>query len=118
MANELSISLNLNYAGGAVAEAVALQVFQDIATLRATKANPQIIGTTEEQFDLVDVSAPAYFFVRNQDADNFVEVGVATGVYPIELKPGQFAIFPPKTDALYLKADTAACPVQILALNS
>jgi hypothetical protein len=118
MSSQIGITLNLSYAGAGISEGIVNQISQAIATPRVTKASPQVIGTSEEQFALVDATNPIYFYVRNLDATNFVEVGVATGVYPIKLKPGQIALFPPNAAALFLKADTAACPVEILALNS
>lgn len=49
------------------------------------------------------------------DATNFVEVGFATGVYPIKLLATQFALLPlaAATASLFLKADTAACNVLV-----
>lgn len=48
------------------------------------------------------------------DATNFVEVGFATGVYPIKIPAGQFALIPlaAATASLFLMADTDACDVK------
>ena len=74
------------------------------------------IGTGEETHTIdADIGDCGYCFLKNRDATNFVQVGFATTVYNIRLLAGQVAVFPlePSTSALYLKADTAACEVDI-----
>jgi len=53
--------------------------------------------------------------IINLDSTNFVDVGFATTVYPIRLLAEQATLLPltPATSALYLKADTATCEVDI-----
>jgi len=117
MANELTTSISLNYAKGNVSARVEAVKQVDVATERALDVT-QVIGTSEEQAALVDVASVKRFYVRNLDDTNFVEVGVATGVYPIKLAPGEDALFQPNVNALFLKADTAACLVRIVAVNA
>jgi len=125
MANELTVTAGLVYNKpvsllGAVNLAVATgssitrQI--DIATGREAGAS-QEIGTAEEQFALVDVSSARYFLIQNLDPTNFVQVGTAPGEYSIKLMPGDPCVFPPNANALYLKADTAACLVSVTVVN-
>ena len=53
--------------------------------------------------------------IVNMDDTNFVEVGFATTVYSMKILAGQFALLPlaSATSALYLKADTATCEIDI-----
>lgn len=117
MADELKISTSLTYNPPGISEGFSGSLAADIATGRVTKA-VQVVGTTEESFALVDVASVRYFLVQNLDATNFVQVGVATGAYAGKLLPGDFMIFPPNANALFLKADTAACAVLVLAVNA
>ena len=60
-------------------------------------------------------NAPGYLFIRNADATNYVQVGFATTVYHIRLKAGQVALLPiePGETDIFLKANTAACDVEL-----
>jgi hypothetical protein len=117
MANELTVSASLSYSKDAVVESISLSKQADITSGLRAKAS-QTVGTSEEQFSLVDVASPRYVIIQNLDDTNFVQVGTATGEYAIKLLPGDIALFPPNATALYLKADTAACLVDITAVNA
>lgn len=58
-------------------------------------------------------------YIENLDATNFLEVGFATGNYPIRIPKGQFAQFwlAPATATLYLKADTAAVEADLVVFE-
>ncbi len=74
------------------------------------------IGTSEETYTIpTDITAPGYLFIRNADATNYVQVGFATTVYHIRLKAGQVALLPvePGETDIFLKANTAACDVEL-----
>lgn len=73
-------------------------------------------GETTHTFS-TDIGNAGYLYLRNLDATNYVDIGFATGVYPIRLKATQVAILPitPATSALYLLANTAACRLEIYA---
>jgi hypothetical protein len=76
----------------------------------------QTIGTSEEGFNFVDVTDCRCLLIKNMSGINFVEIGFSTGVLPIRLDPGDVTLLP-NIQTLFLKADTAACKVDILALN-
>ena len=78
------------------------------------------VGTSEESFafhaDVTGGEGPGYCYVKNHDDTNFVEIGTATGVYWARLDAGDEMLVPLNAsgaDTLYLKADTAACEVEI-----
>ncbi len=73
------------------------------------------IGTSEEEVTIsTEIGDCGLCFIQNLDSTNFVEVGFATGVYPIKILAGQFMLIPlaPAIASLFLKADTAACDVK------
>ena len=117
MASELTKSTTLRYSKGGAVASVDDSVTVDITTGRKTEVT-QVVGTTEESLALVDVSSVEELFIKNLDATNYVEIGTVSGAYPIKLKPGRSCSFPPNQNALYLKANTSACLVHIVALNS
>lgn len=90
---------------------VSMQVTQ---TTARHEDKLQTIGTTEETASFADIGTNGYCFLYNADATNYVEWGVATGVYSGKLKPGEVALFRLNTGkTLYLKANTSACDVRI-----
>lgn len=82
--------------------------------------NTSSIGTTEESIATFgDVSTEGEVIIRNLDTTNYVQVGFATGVYGMRLAAGRVASFPAEPGlTLYLKANTAACLVEILVAEA
>jgi hypothetical protein len=117
MANELTSSVSLTYSKGGAVAAVTASKQTDITTGRTLDVT-QVIGTSEESVSLVDISSVEEVVIQNLDATNFVEVGAVTTQYSIKVKPGRLALFQPSANALFLKANTAACLVRIVAVNS
>lgn len=84
------------------------------------------IGTSEEEHTFIaDIGNAGQLYLRNLDTTNYVEWGTVTGVYPFRLNPGIAATVPPggpptvlqlaaATASIFLKANTAACRVEIL----
>ncbi len=117
MANEISISalLSISRSGATISGAGNLSIDQSGAL---NSGNVQAIGTTTEALDLGDITAVGFLFVKNQDATNYVEIGlvnpVATGDAFITLRPGEFALVPTRHESIYAKANTA--PVNLLVI--
>jgi hypothetical protein len=83
-----------------------------------TKAS---VATTEEEWTIdAQIGDGGMVAIRNLDATNYVQVGIAAGVYFMRLKAGQSAVFPiePATASLFLKANTAACVVQVYVVEA
>ena len=117
MANELTSSVSLTYSKGGAVAAVTASKQSDITTGRAIDIT-QVVGTTEESVNLVDVASVEEVVINNLDATNYVDVGCATGVYSIRVPAGRIALFKPTANALFLRANTAACLVRVVAVNS
>jgi hypothetical protein len=75
------------------------------------------IGTTEESITLTDVTTNGFVLLHNLDTTNYVQWGYATGVYGGRMRAGEtagpFRLEPGAT--LYLRANTAACRVRVIA---
>ena len=109
---------------------LAVQATINDATTSLNKTANISVTTTGNQFDFrrvevttseytftisTDVGDCGYCWIRNADATNYVEVGFATTVYYLKLLAGQVALFPlvAAQSALYLKANTATCEVEV-----
>jgi hypothetical protein len=74
------------------------------------------IGTSEVEVTFgAQIGNAGVCVLKNLASANYVEVGFATGAYPLKILAGQFAVIPlaPATDSLFLKANTAAAMVQL-----
>jgi hypothetical protein len=130
MANELQVTAGLAYNKPvATIGAVNLSVVGgqpltrqiDIATGRKTEAS-QVVGTSEEQFALVDVASVRYFQIQNIHATAIIRVDTKTRAtdadYCMKLLPGDITVFPPNANALFLKSDIADGLVSITAVSA
>jgi hypothetical protein len=77
----------------------------------------QAIGfATHEVLDIgSDIATAGWAFLRNQDATNYVEIGlvVTATFYPFaKLMPGEWAIIPLGTLSIYAKANTASVDLE------
>jgi len=76
------------------------------------------IGTSEESYAFPEIATLGWFMMRNLDETNYVDWGFSTGVYGGRLQPGEWALFRFKpSTTLYLKANSAACKMQLNALE-
>ena len=99
-----------------------LQVFQT----NEGGGNPGIIDVTTSEVTVSFGSVtPGLIVLYNLDDTNFVEMGFATGVYPLQL-PARLAtnskaapaVFTRQSGSLFLKADTATCKVLVLGYDA
>jgi hypothetical protein len=99
-----------------------LQVFQTAEG----GGNPGIIDVTTSEVTVSFGSVtPGLIVLYNLDDTNFVEMGFATGVYPLQLPPrlatnskAAPAAFTRQSGSLFLKADTATCKVLVLGYDA
>lgn len=113
----MSAILNLNASINDITSGVVLSSNKTV-TAAGTSLDLRIleIGTSEEEVTISsEIGDAGIAFVQNLDPTNFVEVGFETGVYPVKLLAGQFALIPlaPETSSLFLKANTSACDVKL-----
>ena len=119
MANEITLTNYFTYAVGGrtfVDQRIVAQSFDQ--TSNGMCDNIATVGTTEQTLDIGGIGTAGYALFVNLDSTNFVQIGVATGVYTIKLKKGQFAVLPLAAKTLYAKADTAAVKVAYWILEA
>lgn len=118
-----------------MANTLSVQTTINNSTLGINKTSTASVTTTGDNVDLkvasvttseytwtidTDIGDVGYVWVRNIDSTNYVQVGFATTDYKIRLLAGQTAVIPvePATSALYLKANTATCLVEFMAIEA
>ena len=118
MANELRLTSVMRFVKGDTDISLGEAVFVDVTGSRYTR-QIQNVGTTEEALDLVDITSPGYILVVNRDRTNFVSLRRATGEGNlIKIRPGKFALFELEATAPFAIANTAACNVEILLIET
>lgn len=119
MANEIQITMGILRKDGTTVKH-QLQTATRFLT-QTTKRSIQItkaVGTTEESVDFsaLDIATNGQMVLTNNDATNYIEWGTTTGDYCGKIEAGGMA-GPLQLNAgktLYLKANTAACDVEII----
>lgn len=118
MSNEISVSvgLNVNKSGARANRSESVQVDMTGDALTHTV---QEIGTSNEAIAIsADIGTYGYCFLKNLDDTNYVEFSKADDAnYMIKLKAGECALFRIAANALYAKANTAACDVEIIVIE-
>ena len=123
MANEKSVSITLAVKNGDLDRSRKVNNLKLNQTNARAVGNTQTVGTTEELLAVGDLTTPAECYLRNLDSTNFVTVGVkpAATYYPaFRLKASSAMPLCGLIESgvsLYVKADTAACDIDILILD-
>src|SRR4051812_503069 len=120
MSAEISFSAYLSANKNSVAVASGSLTKTNDMTGDQMFANVQIVGTSAEALAMNDVATLGLLFVRNMDATNFVQLALDSGMTNkfAKLKPGEFCLVPVDPSAtIYAKADTAACNLQVVAVE-
>lgn len=120
MANEISVTSKLSVTNGnSKWNSTAGTLTFDQATLGGPTPGYLTIGTSEESQAFGELGTVGWVWMRNLDTTNYVQWGFATGVYGGRMEAGEpagpFRLEPSTT--LYLKANTAACKVEIYCLE-
>lgn len=122
MANELKITAKITFNKTPVANVSRdeTDVTFDVTGTRYSQV-VQEFGTVEEPLTLGDVpiAGLGYCWLKNLDPTNFVLIGPAAGdAYLIKLKPVESAVFRLNLSITpVVKADTAACDVEVLIVE-
>lgn len=115
MANEIRVNLQFDVNKGNFSD--SFQVPSRLYTQTGTGGgNPGTVsvGTTEESVTFGELGTEGWLCMKNLDPTNYVQWGFATTVYGGRISPGGFAVFEMEPSlTIYLKANTAACLVQI-----
>jgi hypothetical protein len=114
MANEITTTITGSLANGSLSDqfSTSKQITQ---TTAGVAAGVWIVGTSEEDLSLGDVTTGGTVYMVNLDSTNYVKLGPKSGgsmVEAIRLKPGEPQLFRiPSGVTLRAIADTAACRV-------
>ncbi len=121
MANEITITakLSVSKGGTSVANATSTDSIDMAGTNMMTLV--QSVGTSAEAVGpLTDIDTASSYFVlfRNKDSTNYVEVSFdAGGTYSLRMNAGElcgpFRVV--AGEAIHLRANTAACEVEVIA---
>ena len=93
-----------------------------VEDLSGTQAisNVQSVGTSWEAITIGDLASVDLLALRNADSTNFIEIATAnddSGVFA-KLTPGRGCLIAGKAGVTYYaKADTAACDLQVVAVE-
>ena len=116
MADELTVKPYIRLSNGNLKQTISPGSLTFDQSGNGYYHNVSNIGTSEESIATFgDVSTEGWCYMRNADATNYVQWGFSTGVYGGRMEAGEtagpFRMEPGLT--LYLKANTAACNVEI-----
>lgn len=76
------------------------------------------VGTGDETLDLGDVATNGWFFARNLDLTNYVDLGLDGSAYGIRLREGGgFCLLQWNGAAIHAKANTGACKIEYLLIE-
>lgn len=120
MANEITITTTISVAKGNIAAISRGSAFSVTMTGDRITHLTQNIGTSEEAINLGDVSTPGYFWVKNLDSTNYVEIRGATGIADSQqVNAGEQQLFRFAADAVpYAIANTAAVDIEFLLCSA
>lgn len=120
MANEITANIRVQLSNGTLIKDFNPGRIQPNQTTKGAFDVVKSVATTETTVALSTITTPRVCVLYNLDATNYVEVGTTTTDYPIRLYPASMPsvleLNTTKT-TLYLKANTAACLVQIMVLE-
>lgn len=120
MANEITIQSRLTLSKGGNKASFAPDTQKVTQTGTRLKDVVVNVATTEQTLTISDVGTPGYIAFQNLDGTNYVQWGIATGVYTGRVRAGEVAN-PFRIDGgvatLYLKANTAACDLRVVVLE-
>ena len=117
MANEAQLQVTLQYTKSGIAAILASgSVSRDVAGT-ACMRNVQNVGTGAEALLLGDVGTPGLCIIHNLDPTNYVEVlPSVTDPACLKVLPGDWLLVRFGAAAPALKANTAACLVEVFLL--
>jgi hypothetical protein len=116
MADELRVTTQISFskAGASVAKTVRTDVDVTGDLYESKVLN---IGTSNEAVGKGDMSTVGFTLLKNLDSTNFILAGDDGTNYPVKVLAGESALFRLNGATLNLKADTAACDVEITMIE-
>lgn len=119
MANEITVSLRLNFTKDGTDETMSVVDLKFNVTGKRFIHNRQSIAATEEALDIGDISTGGWFFGINHDPANFVSIRSGTGtVNVVRCNAGEPCCFRLSDDssAPFAIADGAAVDFEYLLI--
>lgn len=93
MANELNLSVSLNFSNGGALLSRGLQTAVSI-TGNVCHQSVQVVGNAEEAVTFPsDMGSVGFVVLHNLDDTNAIYVGRTTSVYTMKISPGNFCLF-------------------------
>jgi hypothetical protein len=115
MSNEIKITLGLEYnKNGKTID--RHETFYDNVSGDNFYNSIQSIGVSEEAVVATDIGTYGWYFVKNLDTTNYVELGT-TGSLNKKIPAGKANIFS-SANALYAKANTNTLNVEVIAIEA
>lgn len=117
MANEINATAGLNITKGGVTLNHTTTARHDMAGAEMIHRT-QVVGTSAEQVTFGDITgAPGILKITNQDATNYVELALDSGMTNkfAKIRPGGVVLLQPASATLYAQANTAACRILVQA---
>lgn len=121
MANEIKVSIGVNYANGNLKDNFAQETVQVTQTNQEFTGPVVVVGTSEEDLALPDITTNGFVLLRNLDSTNYVTYGPndttmtafgrlkAGEIHVVRLEPGV---------TLRWAANTAPVKVQVKAYGN
>lgn len=122
MSREFTANMSLRYLPSILDDPIVFQIV-DLITNQTTKvynSGQKVIGTSEEAIPLGEVTSLGWFWARNLDETNFIQIRTGTGGTAFcKLLPGEACLLPLGSGitAPYAIADTAECNMQFAVFS-
>ena len=122
MANEITLTVGLQLVNGNLRVQFPQVASQYTQTTSGLSDQVLSIGTSEENVSFTDVTTPGVTVLHNLDSTNYVEYGMSdAGTMKTlgKLMPGDKHVLRlAASTTLRMKANTAACKVRVLCLET
>jgi len=115
MPGEIRVSLQFNVSKGGYSDNFTLfDGIYDQAGIGGGNPGTITVGTTESSLTFTQLTTAGWVIMKNLDPTNYIQWGFATNVYGGRIRPLGFVIFQAEPGlTLFLKANTAACKLQV-----
>lgn len=122
MANEIRVNQSIAVVNGSLSFSYP-QGGSNATFDQAAEGGPTpgfvVVGTSEESIAFGELGTVGWVMLHNLDDTNYVQWGFSTTVYGGRMEPGEkagpFRLEPSTT--IYIKANTAACNVLVMAFE-
>lgn len=120
MSNKATLNLQMQYTPSGGVQTTLAKQFDVAPTGSQQITGVESLATSSTALNAGSLSGAGALMIINLDATNFVQIDSASTFdkFPQKIGPGEARVLGPQTTTLFGKADTAACLVQYLWINS